>query len=76
MHVVDAGPGCEVDDNMWCHVRMECERCELATEWFQVRTVTEAKKGIPCPKCEGRVYATNEYGEYVPTGGSNDHGSS
>lgn len=61
MHVIDAGPG----EGDWCNVEMQCNHCKLVTEWFQVRTVTEAKRGIPCPRCNGIEYKTNDHGEYV-----------
>lgn len=61
MHVYDAGSG---EDN-WCMVMMHCSRCDLYTDWFQVRTVTEAKRGIPCPRCNGVEFKTNEYEEYI-----------
>lgn len=47
MHVCDAyGDGPE--DN---HVRFWCARCEHETDWVDGLTVTEAKRGIPCPVC-------------------------
>lgn len=42
MHVCDAGEGA---------VRYICHRCGLKTDWMVERTVTEAKRGIPCPAC-------------------------
>lgn len=47
MHVSDAG-GDGPDD---VHVRYECQRCGHETGWMMARTVTEAKRGIPCPTC-------------------------
>jgi len=44
-HVADAG-NCE--DGQVAYFR--CARCEWA-EWTRVRTVTEAKRGYPCPRC-------------------------
>ena len=49
MHVVDAGPG-DVDDGHL--VQFECPRCGNRPEdWDHVRTVSEGKRGKPCPKC-------------------------
>ena len=42
MHVIDAGP-----DDM---VRMHCAKCGAETEWHR-RPRAEAKRGVPCPKC-------------------------
>ena len=58
-----------VEDN-WCIVMMHCSRCDLFTDWFQVQTVTEAKRGVPCPRCNGIEFKTNQYGEYVVTDSS------
>jgi hypothetical protein len=48
MHVSDAGGTGPPDDN-WC--RMQCVRCNAETDWINFETVTEAKRGIPCPAC-------------------------
>lgn len=45
MHVIDAG-GDEDGD----FARFECRRCGL-TDWIAYRTVSEAKRGVPCPEC-------------------------
>jgi hypothetical protein len=47
MHVVDAGPGCDDAEQ----VVMQCGKCGHKTGWITVRTMTEAKRGQPCPKC-------------------------
>jgi DNA-directed RNA polymerase subunit RPC12/RpoP len=46
MHVVDAGHG-ELD----LRVRFGCARCGIKTLWTTVENITEAKRGLPCPKC-------------------------
>lgn len=47
MHVSDAG-----GDGPWdAHCRMQCTRCKAETDWIKFATVTEAKRGIPCPAC-------------------------
>lgn len=61
MHVMDAGPA-EDAGNM---VVMQCNRCDLKTDWFYMRTVTEAKRGIPCPKCNGVEFETDDDGDYL-----------
>lgn len=49
MHVSDAAPGpC---DEVCHRVRYQCARCGLETDWQTARTVTEAKRGIPCSRC-------------------------
>ena len=49
MHVVDAGQGeCYGGSHI---VVMQCGRCGHKTDWFQVNTTTEGKRGKPCPKC-------------------------
>jgi len=30
-----------------------------------LRTVTEAKRGIPCPRCNGREFEVEESGRYI-----------
>jgi hypothetical protein len=43
MHVADAGIG---------HIRFSCSRCGHDTGWIEDRrTVSENRKGSPCPKC-------------------------
>lgn len=50
MHVSDAS-GCADEDGSGAMVRMTCRRCDYESEWLYLPTVTEAKRGIPCPKC-------------------------
>jgi len=64
MHVIDAGDCGVVCDGDHIVV-MQCNRCKLTTDWFPVANITEGKRGIVCPKCEGLPYDTNEHGEYV-----------
>ncbi len=50
-HVIDAGNGCggaEPGRNIWARLR-----CRRGHEWevFSGHTVTELKRGIPCPTC-------------------------
>lgn len=47
MHVYDAGPA----EDSQCMVVFYCWRCHHKTEWMLARSVSEAKRGIPCPKC-------------------------
>ncbi len=47
MHVCDAGgdgPGSQI-------VRFSCAKCGHESEWMQGLMVTEAKRGIECPRC-------------------------
>lgn len=32
-------------------IRFMCARCNHKTDWLDIYTVTEAKRGIPCQKC-------------------------
>lgn len=48
MHVCDAGY--EEENPI---VQMQCAKCGFQSGWFQFDTVTEAKRGLPCPKCTG-----------------------
>jgi predicted nucleic acid-binding Zn ribbon protein len=52
MHVFEAGPD---NDEYNCRVRFECPKCGHRTEWMQCRTVTEAKRGSPCPECNSKM---------------------
>jgi DNA-directed RNA polymerase subunit RPC12/RpoP len=46
MHVVDAS---QWDEPI--SVRYGCQHCGYETPWIEARTATEAKKGVPCPRC-------------------------
>lgn len=52
MHVSDAS-----GDGGWAHeeggamVRLRCKLCKHETAWLYLDTVTEAKRGKPCPTC-------------------------
>jgi len=48
MHVSDARGSGPPDDNQ---CRMTCIKCGAETGWINFSTVTEAKRGIPCPAC-------------------------
>lgn len=50
MHVVDAGPGCEIEGGPHAVV-LECGWCGHNTGWITVQTITEGKRGKPCPVC-------------------------
>lgn len=47
MHVCDASHD-DFDDK--ATVRLNCARCDYITDWLAM-SVTEAKRGIPCPQC-------------------------
>lgn len=51
MHVCDAGDGPCCCDETPISVRYRCHRCGHETDWMGARTVTEAKRGYPCPVC-------------------------
>lgn len=44
MHFIDVGCGC---------VEMECDHCGYESGWIddEGKSVSEIKKGFPCPKC-------------------------
>lgn len=67
MHVIDAGPGESIEDNMWCNVRMACSRCGLETSWFQVPNISAGRLGIPCPRCNGIPFHYDKEGDYSPS---------
>lgn len=50
MHVCDSGGPCE-EDGSGAMVRMQCKRCSYESEWLYLGSVTEAKRGKPCPVC-------------------------
>lgn len=53
MHVFDAG-GCDSDEGT--HIaRFECGKCGLKTDWLVMQTITETKRGIPCPNCNEEI---------------------
>lgn len=69
MHVTDAGPG-ECSDGAHL-VIMECRRCGHETDWFEVQSTTEGKRGKPCPKCnkesnEYRIATVVDIAERIP----------
>lgn len=48
MHVCDAGingPGPGMN------AQFRCKRCGSESEWQPIASVTDAKRGIPCPTC-------------------------
>lgn len=47
MHVADAGH--REDGQPIC--KMHCRRCGAETGWLPFRSVTAAKRGIPCEAC-------------------------
>jgi len=52
MHVCDAGnSSCGPVDGSSAVVKFSCRRCGHESEWLFGFTVTEAKRGIPCPVC-------------------------
>ena len=55
MHVSDSGNAgcCEEEDGSDLIARFACARCKHETDWMHISTVTEAKRGIPCPVCNG-----------------------
>lgn len=53
MHVIDAGDGCES-----AIARFRCGRCGHETDWQDVRTTTEGRRGVPCPKCNPETEAS------------------
>lgn len=46
MHVSDA-----YEDEGAPICQMRCLKCGQETDWLEFSSVTEAKRGIPCPKC-------------------------
>lgn len=52
MHVTDAGET-GFEDRGSHSVCMACPKCGHQTGWIAVKTVTEGKRGKPCPKCNG-----------------------
>ena len=51
MHVSDAASECCSEDGEGVMVRLQCKRCKHETDWLIFATITEAKRGKPCPKC-------------------------
>lgn len=53
MHVCDAG-NCDhgaPEDLGKPICQLRCKRCGAMTDWLIFDTVTEAKRGIPCARC-------------------------
>ena len=50
MHVCDAG---ECFEDIICCFR--CRKCQYESRWLKVASVTEAKRGLPCPRCNGEA---------------------
>lgn len=48
MHVDDAGGA---EHGRALNVTLRCSKCGYRSEWLQCDTVTEAKRGQPCPRC-------------------------
>jgi len=49
MHVVDAGG----DGSDSAIAVFRCMRCGHETDWLVVESITEGKRGVPCPSCNG-----------------------
>jgi hypothetical protein len=60
MHVSDAGGGCGADPGLSVIVTMRCRRCDYDSEWLRFDTVTEARRGLPCPRCAPRLLTAAE----------------
>jgi DNA-directed RNA polymerase subunit RPC12/RpoP len=45
MHVIDAGV---MEGNICIY---KCKQCGRETDWLEYETVTQARRGIPCPDC-------------------------
>jgi hypothetical protein len=62
MHVSDAGQcdsGAREDlGKPLC--RLECAKCGAETKWLVFDTVTEAKRGVACPRCTPTSTITEE----------------
>lgn len=42
---------CDARHDAIATVELECGKCGHRTEWIEFATVTEAKRGLPCPVC-------------------------
>jgi hypothetical protein len=51
MHVSDSYESCSVEDGDTVQVCMTCIHCGYESDWMTCATITEAKKGKPCPQC-------------------------
>ena len=53
MHVVDAGDPSHYDPAFPNrHIaQFGCRRCKFETDWVLMDTISETKRGIPCPRC-------------------------
>ena len=56
MHVVDATDQLEYFPELKKEganhvVQFQCFRCQYETDWVGVKTITEGRRGIPCPNC-------------------------
>lgn len=52
MHVTDCANGnCGPLEDGEQIVSMLCARCGYESEWISMPSVTVAKRGLPCPKC-------------------------
>jgi len=53
MHVSDAGDSSELSASgrVKPMCQMRCAKCGAETGWLVFDTVTEAKRGIPCERC-------------------------
>lgn len=42
---------CDARHDAVATVELSCIKCSYRTRWIEFETVTEAKRGLPCPKC-------------------------
>lgn len=66
MHMIDAGPNQCVGP---AHVaKYKCGKCGLESEWQTAETMTEVRRGIPCPKCNPSLDVfLAECGDHIKT---------
>ena len=61
MHVSDAGyGGCSDSGRSAVNVTLTCRKCDYQSEWLRFDTVTEAKRGLPCPRCNPPMITADE----------------
>lgn len=46
---------CDARHDAVATVQFECLKCSHRTDWIKFETVTEAKRRLPCPICNGTI---------------------
>ncbi len=66
MHIDDVGGnGCDGLEGSEVMVTFRCDKCRFVSEWIICDNPTEAKRGVPCPRCNDPAQLTQHEKELL-----------